>query len=351
MIAVLWESRRFLDAWFQSLGRMEYPRESVELIIVDNASTDGSRRCVEEMMLNPLPGLPKIHYMPQNLNLGFAGGNNLAMKYAMSRGFDYVYLINYDTRVEPDFLAQAVAAAESSEKIGSVQSFLRLWPEKQLINSTGNMIHYLGFGFCGDGRVPIFQKQFIGLPEIAYASGAAVLIKTSVLHETGLFDEKLFAYHDDLELGWKIRLAGYANVLAPNSVVFHEYEFSRSIKKYFYMERNRYILFFTNFKFLTQFVFLPAFVLMEIGQFIFSIKSGWWREKAKALLWVKAPWHWPYLFSKHYKMAKLRKVKDREILKYFTGKISYQEIDNWALKIANPVFNIYFLIARLIIFW
>ncbi|MBU0648847.1 glycosyltransferase family 2 protein, partial [Patescibacteria group bacterium] len=203
VIVVLWKSRRFLDAWFDTMSRLDYPRELVEIVFVDNASADGSREYVDEMMLNPLPGLPKMHYMPQSLNLGYAGGNNAGIKYAVAEGFDYVYLINYDIRVEPDFLAEAVMAAESSEKIGSVQSLLRLWPEKDLINSSGNMVHFLGFGFCGDGRVPISQKHFIGLPEIAYPSGAGVLFKASILREVGLFDEKFFAYHEDLDLGWR----------------------------------------------------------------------------------------------------------------------------------------------------
>ncbi|MDD4994874.1 MAG: glycosyltransferase family 2 protein [Patescibacteria group bacterium] len=358
IIAVLWKARRFLDAWIESLALLDYPREAVELVIVDNASTDGSRERILEIMQSPPQGLPKIHFMPMNTNLGFAGGNNRAIEYAMAlptgrqvQGFDYVYLINYDTRVEPDFLRHAVDAAESNQKIGSVQSLLALWPERGLINSSGNMIHYLGFGFCGGSRAARSERDFIGLPEIAYGSGAGVLYKIGALRDAGLFDEKLFAYHEDLDLGWRLRLGGFVNVLAPRSVVYHEYEFSRSISKYYWMERNRFILYFCDYKFLTQLVFLPAFLAMELGQFIFSIKSGWWREKLKAYLWMIAPWHWPYLFVKHARIARARSIGDKEVLRHFTGKIEYQEINNWALKIANPLFNLYFLIARLIIFW
>ena len=351
IIAVLWKSRKYLPTWFESLAKLDYPRDAIELLLVDNGSSDGTKEYVEEMVKNPLHGMPKINYMRQEVNLGFTGGNNIGYDYARAEAFDYVYLLNYDTRVDPGFIREAVKAGESSDKIGSVQSLLMLYPEKELINSSGNMIHYLGFGFCGDGRVPRAERDFIGLPEIAYPSGAGVLIKTNVLEETDLFDDTLFAYHEDLDLGWKIRLAGYKNVLAPKSIVYHEYEFSRSIKKYYWMERNRYIVFFSNYKFLTQLVFLPPLIVMELGQLIFSIKSGWWKEKLKGILWLKAPWHLPYLIKKHLKASRIRKVKDKEILKTYTGKISYQEIDNWALKIANPIFNFYFKIIRAIIFW
>ena len=96
---------------------------------------------------------------------------------------------------------------------------------------------------------------------------------------------------------------------------------------------------------------MPAFLIMDFGQFIFSLKSGWWREKSKAIFWMKTPWHWPYLFKKHFRVKRLRKIKDREVLKNFIGRISYQEIDNWALKFVNPIFDLYFKIIRKIIFW
>lgn len=351
IIAVLWKSRQFLPTWFESLAKIDYPRESVDLILIDNFSSDGTQEYVENVLKNPLPGMPRIKYMRQEENLGFAGGNNVGFEYAKANGYDYFYLLNYDTRVDPGFIREAIEAAESDEKIGSVQSLLLLHPEKHLINSSGNMIHYLGFGFCGDGRVPRAERNFSGLPEIAYPSGAGVLLKTEVIEKTGLFDEVLFAYHEDLDLGWNIRLAGYKNVLAPKSIVYHEYEFSRSISKYYWMERNRFIVFFANYKFLTQLLFLPPFIIMELGQIIFSTKSGWWKEKFRAVMWMKAPWHWGYLFKKHFRVSRIRKVKDREILRLYVGKISYQEINNWALRIVNPVFNVYFKIVRSIIFW
>jgi len=351
IIAVLWKSRQFLPTWFESLAKIDYPQELVDLILIDNLSSDGTKEYVENMLDDPLPGLPNIKYMRQEENLGFAGGNNLGFEYAQSSDYDYIYLLNYDTRVEPGFIREAVEAGESDEKIGSVQSLLLLHPEKHLINSSGNMIHFLCFGFCGDGRVPRTERNFVGFPEIAYPSGAGVLLKTKIIEKTGLFDEILFAYHEDLDLGWNIRLTGYKNVLAPKSVVYHEYEFSRSIKKYYWMERNRYIVFFANYKILTQLFLMPPFIAMELGQILFSTRTGWWKEKFRATMWMKAPWHWGYLFKKHFRAQKLRKVKDREILRLHVGKISYQEIDNWALKIVNPIFNLYFKIVRAIIFW
>lgn len=351
IITVLWKSRQYLPTWFETLAKMDYPRDRVDLILIDNLSSDGTQEYVEKIIEDPLPGMPNIKYMRQEENLGFAGGNNVAFEYARANGYDYVYLLNYDTRLDPNFLKEAVLAGESSDKIGSVQSLLMLYPDTDLINSSGNMIHYLGFGFCGDGWVARREKDFIGFPKCASPSGAGVLLKVGAVEKTGLFDETLFAYHEDLDLGWRIRLAGYANVLAPDSVVYHEYEFSRSIKKYYWMERNRHIVYFSNYKFLTQLVFLPAFLVMEAGQIIFSIKSGWWREKMRALGWLAAPWHWPYLIKKHFQAQNLRTVLDKEILKLHTGRISYQPIDNWALKLVNPFFNLYFVIIRALIWW
>ena len=98
------------------------------------------------------------------------------------------------------------------------------------------------------------------------------------------FNEDLFIYHEDLDLGWRLWLQAFRCLLAPQSVVYHKYDFSRSISKYYYMERNRYIVSLQNYKVATLIILLPAWLAMELGLLAFSLFSGFWKDKLKTLV-------------------------------------------------------------------
>ena len=345
IIIVLFNSKQYLDDCFFSLKNINYPKEFYEILVVDNASTDDSVAYLKKEF-------PDLEIIENKENSGFAKGNNIGMKSALEKGFDYIYLLNADTEVTPDFLSKAVGQAESDEKIGSVQSRMMLWNNKELVNSIGNEIHYLGFGFCRGYKEKFDQNNY--KKEIAYASGAGVLLKTKVLKKTGLFEDDFFMYHEDLDLGWKNMLCGYKNILAKDSIIFHKYSFSKSIKKYYFMERNRFLVLFQNYKLLTLLVIFPPLLIMELGLFCFSLKTGFWREKLKVYKYFLSLKNWSKIKEKRKFIKSIRQVKDKDILKLFTGRISYQEeeMQSFVLeKIANPVFNACFWLIKKIIFW
>lgn len=358
IIIVSYNHARYLRACFGSLDKIDYPRDRVQVTLVDNKSSDDTVRLAQTELFDPslqrTAGGLSARLVASEINTGFAGGNNLAMREAMEAGFDYVFLLNPDTEVEPVFLTEAVKMAESDPKIGAVQPLLLLHPDTDRVNSIGNAIHFLGFGYCqgyrekwNPARIPELDGR-----DIAYASGAGVLIRTDVLRRVGLFDETLFAYHEDLDLSWRLRLAGYRVVLASKSVVYHKYEFSRSIKKYYWMERNRYIVHAKNLKWGTLFLIAPAMILMEIGLWLFAFRSGWWREKIRVMAYLWNPAHWIQITQAHRQIQKTRVVPDRDIVKFFTAEISYQEIANPLLKyVGNPLLKLYWAIIRPLIRW
>ncbi len=343
IIIVNYNGKEYLPDCLGSLSDLDYPADSYKIFFVDNNSTDNSVNYVKN-------NFPEVEIIENQENLGFAQGNNLAMKKALAQDFDYISLINQDTISEPDFLKRLLAVAEKEEKIAAVQPRLMLYPEKDKVNSLGNSIHFLGFGFSSGGYQEF--KGELEPKEITYASGAAVLIKSQILKEIGLFDPDFFMYHEDLDLGWRMRMAGYKIMLAPDAVVYHKYEFSKSIKKYYYMERNRFICILENYKWPTIALITPACLLMELGLFIFLIKSGFWKEKLKVYAYFFKLKNWRKIFKHRKEKKEYRKVKDKEIVKIFTGKIKFQEIDNWLLKkIANPIFNFYWRLTIFLIFW
>ncbi|MCG2697542.1 hypothetical protein L6307_00370, partial [Candidatus Parcubacteria bacterium] len=162
---------------------------------------------------------------------------------------------------------------------------------------------------------------------------------------------EFWMYNEDQDLGWRIWLAGYKCVLANSAVAYHKYEFSKSIKQYYWMDRNRIIAIIKNYHILTLLLIFPAFIIMEIGLILFSLKTGWFKEKMRVWKYFLTPAKWIYLISARKKTQKLRRVKDKDIIKLITSKIWYQEIDDVKLRLINPVFNAYWSIVKKLIVW
>lgn len=348
VIMVSWNHARFLDAFFEGLKASEYPRDAWAVHIVDNASTDGCPELIQKRLTECDEDLPNVYFYPQEKNLGFSGGNNLIMK---SSHADYVFLLNPDAVLDPDTLEQAVRVAEADARIATVQPLLILANKPGLLNGIGNDIHVAGYGYCRGYLQPVATAPK-RVTEIAYASGAGCLIRTEVLKRVGCFDEELFAYHEDLELGWRCLIAGYRNVLAPDSILHHDYEFSRSISKWFLMERNRGIVVLTMYRWMTVVLLIPGLIAIECATWLFAIKGGWTKQKAKAVSWFFKPASWVYLFRKHREISQLRTVSDRAVLRHFVSVIDHQEVDSSFLsRIANPLMRWYFAVVKTIVFW
>lgn len=345
-----------------SIENQTYPKELTKLIIVDNPAQDDSAKYIEKKIM-PKSGqsLPEIAFFPNGKNEGFAIGNNLGINHALLEGYDYVYLLNVDAKLHSEAIEHAVKVAESDSEIGSVQSLMLLWQDPDLVNSTGGMTHYLGFGFTRDYKERFSPLSKGGLKggsvrkdgsEISYASGAAVLYRAEVLKRIGALDEFLWLYHEDLELGWRIRLAGFRNVIATKSICYHKYEFSRSISKWFWMERNRYVVMFTHLHWRTLFLIMPALGLMDLIVWAGSLKSGFIKEKFLSCVDLWRPKTLRNIVAKRRISQGTRKVSDCEIMSLYTAKIEHQETNNPIVnRIINPFFTLYWKIVYRMICW
>ena len=342
IIIVTYNSSDYIGDCLSSLAKITYPKDRFKILIIDNASTDSSINYIKN-------NFSAIKLIENEKNLGFAKGNNIGFQYAIDNNFDYAYLLNQDTVVKLDFLEEVVKVAQNDSKIGAVQSKLLLYQDKSKINSIGNEIHYLGFAFAGGYKLP---DSNIKQREITYPSGASVLFNVSALKKVGLFNAEFFMYHEDVDLGWRLWLDGYKVVLGPDSVVYHKYEFSRSIKKYYYMERNRYLVMFQNYKLATLLLITPACLLMDIAMFFYSFFAGWWKEELKVWFYFFNFKNLSKILKTRAKIQKNRQISDREVIKRFVGKIEFQDLPNPILKyIANPIFNLYWQIIKKIIWW
>jgi GT2 family glycosyltransferase len=333
VVIAAWKAIPFLDDCLNTLAAADTTGLTLRVFLVDDESPDESAAYAKKHW-------PWVEADRLDRNAGFAGANNHGIRQAITWGADYVYLLNQDTAVDPGFLQEAVALAEAEPQTGSVQSLLLLHQQPELVNSWGNAIHFLGFGYSLGYKRPRGQAPTEPV-DIIYPSGAAVLLRVAALEQVGLLDESLYMYHEDLDLGWRLRLAGWHNRLAPQSVVYHKYEFSRSISKFYYMERNRYLVLFQNLRLWSIAVIAPWLVLSEIGLLLLAVYGGWWRQKVKVYVYFLQPGCWQDISLKRYSVGKLRRVPDREIMAPFVPDISFQEVDGpFTRYVANPVMRL-----------
>ncbi len=350
IVIVTYNGEEYIQDLFTSLAADTFPKDRLGIFVADNASRDNtvallSSRATSRDLV--------ITLIKNQTNTGFAAGNNIAIHRALDEGYEWIFLLNQDTVVKSGWLEELVKVGETDPHIGAVQPLLALWsPERNEINSLGNEIHFLGFGFSRGyhQRINNYQLPITHYPEVTYCSGAAVLYRAAALRDIGLFNEAFFMYHEDLDLGWRLWLQSWKSVLAPKAVVYHKYDFKEAPYKYYYMERNRLIVLLQNYKLATLILIAPAFLLMELGMLGFSIFKGWWYQKLRGYWWVII--HAGTILKTRADIQKSRTISDRAITARFVSSISYQEIDNPLLRrLANPVFSLFWSIGYRLVLW
>jgi GT2 family glycosyltransferase len=334
-------AQRYLRDCLESIRKQDWAGEK-KIFITDNQSTAESFAFIKATV-------PEAEIIRNQNNDGFAKGNNDAMRMALKQGFDYLVLFNMDTIIDADCISHMVKTAESDAAIGAVQARIMLWPDKHKINSLGNVIHFLGFGYCEGYGKEFSGVHFQSAGNIFCPSGAAALYKKGVLETTGLFDEEFRMYNEDHDLGWRMWLAGWRCVLAPQAVVYHKYEFAGDARKYYWLDRNRILAMIKNYHVSTLLLIFPAFVFMEFGVLLFAFQKGWFRDKLKVYQYFLSWENWKYLLAARRNSQALRRVKDRDIAGMFSGRIWYDEIGDWKLGLVNHILNTYWNVIKWIL--
>ncbi len=291
----------------------------VPVYVIDNASTDNSAVIVA--------GFPEIKLFKQEINLGFAGGNNFGIKTAINDGAEAVFLLNQDTEITAGCLDLLVEYLKNNPVVGGVQPAILL-PDGR-VNSIGNSFHYLGFAESGGNGLTMEEAKLKVLwlknnTEPPYLSGAAVLLRTKALQQVGFFNQELFMYHEDLELSLRLRIAGWRLAVLPVARVVHYYESARSRCKYYYMERNRLIVWNEIFSWRTLLLLGPFFIISEIMLLIISIFKGWFLEKFKSYGYFMKPRSWSMIFQFKRQIKSLGNKRNVDLLAYAADKIVYQ---------------------------
>jgi GT2 family glycosyltransferase len=230
VIVVNWNGCEHLEVCLASLLRQTMLE--VEVVLVDNASSDGSVAFVRQRFGDA------VRVLEQGENLGYAGGLNAGIRAARGR---YLMALNSDTEVATDGLARLVDAADQWPGAGMFAPKILSFDDRSVLDNVGHLLYADGLS-RGRGRLEPDRGQYDRAEEIVLPSGCAVLLRRAMLADIGLFDTDLFAYCDDTDLGLRARLAGWRCRSVPAAVVFHKYSAASaaySPLKAFLVERNR----------------------------------------------------------------------------------------------------------------
>jgi hypothetical protein len=194
-----------------SVAALDYPRDSLEVILVDNGSTDDSVAVARRI-------LPNIRVLLQTTNTGFAPASNEGARAAHG---EYLAFLNNDVRVPPDWLNTLLAPFATGEPdLACVASTLVSW-DGQRIDFVGGAVNAYGRAFQVSQGLPYEPNRYDEPRELFFACGGAMFIRRAVFEEIGGFDADFVAYFEDVDLGWRLWLLGYRVVLAPAAVAQH----------------------------------------------------------------------------------------------------------------------------------
>ncbi len=208
VIVLSYNSRRHLEACFRSLLALRYPAERLELMLVDNASADGSLQFIATRF-------PLVTVVNNPDNYGFARGNNEGAR--LARG-QLVAFLNPDMRVEPNWLTELVASLQRDPSVVCAASKILSW-NGQHIDFAGSSANFLGYGYQEGWGEPSMSQSSEKL--ILAPCGGAMMINRQVFLDSGGFDEDYFAFYEDLDLGWRLWLMGYQVAYVPRAVAYH----------------------------------------------------------------------------------------------------------------------------------
>lgn len=357
IVLLSFHSEPYIQDVLSSFKKLSYPKDLLTLVIVDNPHPEhgSSMRFLQEQVL-PLAGteLPQVVLLPQTKNLGFSGGCNAGIEWAVTNNIDYVFLHNQDGFLAGNALEQLVEVMEKDKTIGSAQCLLLLYPETHLINSAGNAFHYLGLGYCQSFRIPKEQLSLPSVTSVSYGSGAAVMLRGDLLRLHGGLDNEFFLYHEDLSYGLRLRSLGYRNVVVRDAVFYHKYQFSRSRLKFYYIERNRLGTMLMYFKPATLLLLLPMGLMLELGILGFAIKEGWFTDKLRTYAYWLNPSNWSWWLAARQRIQRERTQPDQALLSEAVGQIHFEErrIMNPILRwIGNPLMAGYWRLIKPLIRW
>ena len=240
IVILNWNGRKYLQQFLPSVLSTSY--DNYEVIIADNGSTDDSISFLET-------NYPAIRLIRFTENYGFAKGYNEALKQVQS---DYYLLLNSDVEVQANWLQPMVSLLESNKNIAACQPKILSYKNKTVFEyagAAGGWLDKYGYPFAKGRVFDITEEdkgQYDQTEPIFWASGAALFIRPAIFHQMKGFDEYFFAHQEEIDLCWRIQLAGHKIYSCPASIVYHvgggTLPRGNSLKTYLNFRNNRIMM-------------------------------------------------------------------------------------------------------------
>lgn len=306
VLIINYNGKKWLKPCLDALLNQTY--KPIEIIFVDNASSDGSVELVKK-------AYPQVKLVISKDNLGFAGGNNLGYKHAKG---EFILLLNNDTIVEKDFVRNFVKGFAEIPKAGILQSKIVLMYPKGIIDTCGSYLTTSTFLYhCGNGKsadLDQYNKPF----QVFTVKGAAMLIKREVIDKVELFDDDFWCYYEETDLCHRAWLSGYQSWYWPYAMVLHgaggtSLSFPNDFIQ-FHNFKNKLLSMLKNFEVINLVFIIPVFVLLNIGLSLIWTLQGKFNH---ALSLYKAIWwnviHFGKTREKRKTIQAKRKITDKTL--------------------------------------
>ncbi len=215
IVVLNWNGLNDTVACLDSLRHLRYANRRV--IVVDNGSTDGSvaaLRCAATA--------PAIEIIEAGKNLGYAGGNNLGIRYALDHGADFVLVLNNDTTVDAMLLDELIAAAERNPAAGCFGPWIFYMRDSDRLWFTRSEWDHAVSAFTTPGKGRLVSELAREPTSTEYVCGAALFFRASVVRQIGLFDERFFLVYEDSDWCFRARRTGLECVSVPLARVWHK---------------------------------------------------------------------------------------------------------------------------------
>lgn len=271
IVILNWNGKKFLEQFLPSVLQSGYPR--LEVVVADNASDDESVEWLKKHF-------PAVRIIQHPQNWGFAKGYNEALRQIKA---DYYAILNSDVEVSAHWIEPMAALLDADKTIAACQPTIRSFYEKnkfEYAGAAGGWIDKFGYPFC-KGRVFDYTEddngQYNKAEPVFWASGAALFIRSSVFHQTGGFDEYFFAHQEEIDLCWRIQLAGHQIYSCPASVVWHVGGGTLQVEnpqKTYLNFRNNLIMLSKNLPLSKKLVVMPVRFVLDMAAAWKSLLSG-----------------------------------------------------------------------------
>jgi len=314
-----WNGIDVLSECLDSLKKTSFT--SFEIIISDNASTDGSQNWIKE-------NHPTIHLIENDTNFGYAGGCNIGSEIA--RG-EYLIFLNNDTIQNSDWIDHLVGLMDKNKLIAATQPKLLNYYENTTFDyagGSGGYMDLLCFPFAR-GRIFLEQEkdrgQYDNAQKCFWASGTALIVRKKLFLEAGKFEDIFFAHMEEIDLCWRFQAMGYEVWVEPLSVVYHKNAVSlpmHSQKKYYLNHRNSLIMVFSNYSFPLSIYLGSLRLIFELIACIYAIYKFDFNHLTgilKSVIWLVL--HPLQIIKKRKRFKSIKKVSDKKILETLTKNL------------------------------